>query len=506
LRLDLSRVISTIAILAIIVFTAQRELLGDDAGKKPQRPNIVIILADDLGWGSVGCYGADPGLVRTPNIDRLAREGRRFTDASTTSSVCTPTRYSLLTGEYAWRTRLKFETLQHSSPLLIDPARLNLASMLKHCGYRTAAIGKWHLGYGNQPKADYTQALRPGPAEIGFDEHFGVPSNHGDVTGIFVENDHVLGLRSSTIDPSSLPKRPRGGPYLGLDAPQRVDENVMATLTERAVSWIERQEASRPFFLYYAPVAVHEPVTPSAATRGTSSMGSFGDWIHELDRSVGDVLAALEREGLAQQTIVLFTSDNGGVNEPSQQRPETEAIRAGFKPNGNFRGGKVGCYEGGFRVPYIVRWPGHVPAGTTSDEMISIVDTMATVAAIVDEKLPPPTEAAPDSYDLLPAWLDRPHAPIRSDMITHSCFGIFSIRQGAWKYLEGKPAPGVSARILKVRQRDFQARLFDLAADPQEAQDVLGAHPDVVERLQKLLDRQREQGYSRAVSARDASR
>jgi arylsulfatase A-like enzyme len=461
------------------------------------KPNIVIILSDDLGWGSVGCYGADPTMVRTPNIDRLAREGLRCTDASTSSSVCTPTRYSLLTGEYAWRTRLKFETLPHHAPLLIDPARLNLASMLKGQGYRTAAIGKWHLGYGNQTTTDYTQPLRPGPLELGFDYHFGVPSNHGDMTGIFVENDRVLGLRSAKLDPVSLPKRPKGGTFLGLDAPQRVDEDVTPTLTDRAVAWLEQQDNTHPFFLYYTPVAVHEPITPSAETRGTSSLGSFGDFIHDLDRSVGAVLAALERKGLTQNTIVLFTSDNGGVFAPTQERPETVAIRAGFMPNGPLRDGKVGCYEGGYRVPYIVRWPGHVPAGTTSNEMIGLVDTMATVAAIIHETLPPPSIAAPDSYNILPVWQGQKHEPIRPDMITHSCFGIFSIRQGNWKYLEGKPAPGLPQRILQIRKKDFQPRLFDLAADLKEEHDLLAQQPEVAARLQKLLDQQREQGFSR---------
>jgi len=497
--------VGPLTVLLLALALTSTEPTAKAAERVPDKsPNVVVILADDLGWGSVGCYGADPAMVRTPSIDRLAREGLRCTDASAPSSVCTPTRYALLTGEYAWRTRLKFETLPYHAPLLIDPARPTLASMLKRHGYRTAAIGKWHLGYGSQPKVDYTQPLRPGPLELGFDRHFGVPSNHGDATGIFVEDDHVFGLRSPKLNPLALPKPGLGGAFLGLDAPQRDDEQVMTTLTERAVAWLEQQDRAQPFFLYYAPVAVHEPVTPSAAMRGKSGIGPFGDWIHDLDHSVGEVLAVLDRKSLAHDTIVLFTSDNGGVYAPGQVRPETVAIRSGFKPNGNFRDGKVGCYEGGYRVPYIVRWPGHVPPGTTSDEMIGIVDTLATVATIVGESLPSPTEAAPDSYDILPVWTGWKHAPIRPDMITQSCFGIFSVRQGNWKYLEGKPAKGVPERILKVRKKDFQARLFDLVADPQEEHDVLSEHRDVAERLQKLLDEQRERGFSRVVSASPA--
>jgi arylsulfatase A-like enzyme len=460
----------------------------------------VLILADDLGWGSLGCYGADPALVRTPRLDRLAAEGRRFTDASTTSSVCSPTRYSLLTGRYCWRTSLKREVLNPSAPLHIETERLNLASMLKRQGYRTAAIGKWHLGYG-AGKTDYTQALRPGPLDIGFDYHFGVPSNHGDMTGIYVENDRVLGLRSSVLLTSDA-KNAKGISGLGLDAPQRVDDEVMPTLTNKAVGWLEQQDAAQPFFLYYTPVAVHEPVTPSSETRGTSKAGSFGDWIHELDASVGRVLDALDRKGLAQNTLVLFTSDNGGVNEPTQQRPETDAIRAGFKPNGPLRGGKVSVYEGGFRVPYLLRWPGHVAAGTVCNEMISVADVLATLAAIVGEPLPPADRAAEDSYDVLSAWLGRESpGPLRPDMILHSCHGNFAIRQGPWKYIEGKSPADLPERILKIQNKQFQPQLYNLADDPQEQHSLFAEQPAVAERLQSLLDKQRQAGHSRPAVA-----
>ncbi len=380
----------------------------------------------------------------------------------------------------------------------IEPGRLNLASLLKAQGYRTAAIGKWHLGYGAGPgRTDYTQPLKPGPLDIGFDYHFAVPQNHGDVTGVYVENSGVFGLRSTQLRPDEKANF-RGSKVIGLDAPQRVDEEVMPTLTDKVVSWIEQQDASHPFFLYYTPVAVHTPITPSSSTRGTSKVGSFGDWIHELDASVGRVLDVLDRRGLAANTIVLFTSDNGGVCEPSQKREETVAFEAGFKPNAPYRGGKVGCFEGGYRVPYIVRWPGHVAAGTRCNEMISVVDTLATVAAITGTSLPPPEQAAEDSYNVLPAWLGQEYAkPLRADMITHSCHGDFSIRQGAWKYIEGVPAPGVPQRIVKIRKKDFHRQLYNLATDPAEEHDVLAEHPDVAERLQALLDQQRSAGHTR---------
>ena len=292
-------------------------IVSQVTGAKASTPNIVVILSDDYGYGSATCYGADSAVIRTPNIDRLAQQGRRFTDANTTSSVCSPTRYSMLTGRYCWRTSLKHEVLGTTSPLHIEPGRLNLASLLKKYGYCTAAIGKWHLGYGSAAKVSFTQELKPGPLEIGFDYHFGVPSNHGDISGVYVENRRVFGLQSDRLDPERTGTNFKGRPFLGLDAPQRVDEDVMPLLTTKAVEWIESQSAQVPFFLYYTPVAIHNPVTPSAKTKGTSQAGPYGDWIHELDDSVGRVLDALDRKGFAENTLVLFTSDNGGVNKPT---------------------------------------------------------------------------------------------------------------------------------------------------------------------------------------------
>jgi arylsulfatase A len=495
------------------------------AADGPGKPNIVIILADDLGYGSVGCFGADARLVRTPNIDRLAREGRRFTDANTTSSVCTPTRYSILTGRYCWRTSLKYETLNTFAPLLIEPGRFNMASMLKARGYRTAAIGKWHLGYGlaeNDPKyrVDYTAELIPGPLELGFDYHFSVPQNHGDITGVFVENHFVFGLRSGKIPagmklPGPAPddenfaptyeSEAQKGPNkkrFEIDAPRRVDDRVMPELTDQAVHWIEQQKAGAPFFLYFAPVAVHEPVTPSRDTKGTSSAGIFGDWIHELDRGVGRVLDAIDKQGLAQDTIVIFTSDNGGVFEPANKvRPESLAVQAGLAVNGSWRGGKTHVFEGGFKVPFIARWPGRIPAGTESREMISLADILATTAAVVGEKLPPADKAAEDSYNMLPALLGEKYdAPLRPDMITHSNDGVFAIRKGPWKWIEGVPVPQISPAARKGHAPEFHRQLYNLQDDPTETKDVSEQHPEVVKELEALLNQQRDAGHTRGLS------
>jgi arylsulfatase A-like enzyme len=267
------------------------------------RPNIVIILADDLGYGSLNSYGADEAHIRTPNIDRLASEGRRFTDANTPSSVCSPTRYGLLTGRYDWRTDQKHGVLNTNDPLHIETSRSTIASLLKSAGYRTAAIGKWHLGYGTE-RHDFTKPLSPGPLDLGFDYHFAVPQNHGDASGVYVRNRAVVGLRSDRR--ISVGKSPYGPDYMGIDAPQRVDQTVMDELTTDAVEWLGQQRQKTPFFLYFAPVAIHFPYTPSEKTKGTSGIGLYGDWIHELDLSVGRILDTLDR--MRRRTTRLLSS------------------------------------------------------------------------------------------------------------------------------------------------------------------------------------------------------
>lgn len=492
------------AILGLMLFLGGRCLAAEPVGK----PNIVMILSDDFGWGSAGCYGADPGLVRTPHIDRLAEEGRRFTDANTTSSVCSPTRYSVLTGRYCWRTSLKQQVLNFRAPLHIEPGRLNLASLLKRHGYATTAIGKWHLGYGSDERVDFRKELKPGPLEIGFDYHFGVPCNHGDVSGVYVENHRVFGLRSDKLaPPDQAGSNFRGRPYLGLDAPQRIDDQVMPFLTTKAVQWLEKQSAGRPFFLYFTPVAVHNPVTPSSRNKGTSKAGPYGDWIHELDESVGRILDVLDRKGFTRETLVLFTSDNGGVNKPYLQNESTQAINAGLKVCGPFRGGKHDVWEGGFRVPYLLRWPGRVPAGTTCDEMISLADTLATVAALMGDPLPPEAVGAEDSYNMLPAWLDKPYrSPIRPDMIVHSADGVFAIRRGPWKWIEGKHHPDTREGPLRQRADQFKPQLYNLAEDVGETNDLQARDAETSGRLAALLDRYRERGSSRSGPGKPAGR
>ncbi len=471
--------------------------LTEGAAAKADTPNIVLILADDLGYGSLSCYGADTNLVRTPNCDRLAREGVRFTDANAPASICSPTRYGVLTGRYCWRTPLKFGVLAYDAPLHIETERSTIASMLKHRGYRTAAIGKWHLGYGPPPKTDFTGKLRPGPLQVGFDFHFGVPCNHGDVTGVYVEDDGVSGLRSAKLTPFGHSDA-GGKPFIGLDAPQRTNETVMERLTDQAIAWIEKQDAGKPFFLYFTPVAVHEPVTPSDKTKGTSKAGPYGDWIHELDLSVGRVLDVLDKKDIAKDTLVIFTSDNGGENKLRGTGTQLQAEAAGLKINGRFRGGKHSIFEGGFREPFIVRWPVKAPAGKVCDETISLVDLYATLAAVVGEKIPGPAGTAEDSFNVLPAILgQKMPKPLRPDMIGNSADGVFSIRQGLWKYIEGKPARSGGGGGIKDKTAENKLQLYNLEADPGEKKDLAAEHPEIVKRLAKLLDDQRNSGHSR---------
>lgn len=466
-------------------------IIGMSMAEAAERPNIVIILADDLGYGSLNSYGADLSHIHTPNIDRLTEQGRRFTDANTPSSVCSPTRYGLLTGRYDWRTNQKHGVINTDDPLHIEVSRPTLGSLLKSVGYRTAAIGKWHLGYTNS-KHDFTQPLTPGPLDIGFDYHFAVPQNHGDAAGVYVRNRQVLGLRSCLKIEAG--KSPYGRDFMGIDAPQRVDENVMDELTTDAIGWLEKQADETPFFLYFAPVAIHFPYTPSEKTKGTSGCGLNGDWIHELDLSVGRILDTLDRKGIADDTLVIFTSDNGGVLMTEGPRPEAEAFRAGLRPNGHWRGRKHSIYEGGFRVPFLVRWPGHVKPGTVCDETINLVDMYATIATLIDPPVLPNQDVAEDSFNVLPAFLSMPHEePLRPSMIVHSPNGNFAIRSGSWKYVEGIP----SQALKQPPQRDeLHAQLYNLQDDPDEQNNVIDKNPEVAKRLASLLAEQRSGGRS----------
>jgi arylsulfatase A len=462
-------------------------------------PNIVFILADDLGYGDVSIYNSK-SKIQTPHLDRLAGEGVRFTDAHAPSSVCTPTRYSILTGRLAWRSPLKSGVLNPWSPPLIDEKRPTLPGFLKDNGYRTAAIGKWHLGWtwptrdGLPPASganrlsnvDFTKPITGGPTTRGFEYYFGV-----DVPNyppyIYIENDRTVG----TPTEASGPVYNRPGPVLpGWDW-----TNVLPEITNRSVSYIE--EAGKkpdPYFLYVPLTSPHYPIVPSKEFRGKSGAGDYGDFLMQTDATVGRILDAIDRSGQAENTLVIFTSDNGpevtgevkpGVYDRVKQYEHSSS--------GDLRGAKRDLWEGGHRVPFIVRWPGKIKAATTSDTTISHVDLFATAAAIIGRPLP--AEAAPDSFNILPALLGETTAEaVRPATIHHGLNGSLAIRQGDWVFIDapsgdGNREPAWRKEEWKIQPHIEEAELFNLKTDPQQIKNLYSENHDKARELKALLDR-----------------
>jgi arylsulfatase A len=489
-------------------------------------PNIVYILADDLGYGDVGCFNPE-SKISTPNLDRLASEGIRFIDAHSPSSVCTPTRYGILTGRYCWRSRLKAQVLGPWGATLIEPGRLTAPELLRQHGYTTACIGKWHLGWDwptkdGQPPAsgpsrlsnvDFTKPLANGPITRGFDSYFGVDlPNYPPY--IYLENNHTVGLPSVP----NWPVQNRPGPML----PGWNWVNILPDCAARAVNYIEDAAKGRsvgqaskardgppaqPFFLYFALTSPHYPVVPDPEFRGKSGAGEFGDFVVQTDAVVGQVLDALKRAGVAENTLVIFTSDNG---------PEVVEIRPGAYDRlkeyghasmGQLRGCKRDLWEGGHRVPFIARWPGQIPSGTTSDETICHVDFMATVAMILGAKLP--DDAAEDSYNILPALRGEKLAePIRPATVHHAASGKFAIRKADWVLLDsptgddnGGPQRRGEPQWFKD-QRGYQSHdqpgeLYNLAKDIAQRDNLYSQNPDKVRELKELLAKYQREGRSR---------
>jgi len=467
---------------------------------KQNLPNIVVILADDLGYASVNSYGADKNLVRTPHIDRIAQKGMRFTNAYTPASICSPTRYGFLTGRYPWRSDLKYGVTHIFGELLPDTNRVTVADWLNDRGYNTAAIGKWHLGYGRGHKEDpqaFTGKLTPGPLDLGFDYHFAVPQNHDDKWGVYVENDRIYGLRSDKVHAYS--RSFYGQRYIGFDAPQRVNEDVMEVLTDKSIDWLRQQTKDNPFFLYFAPVAVHHPSTPSGYMRGMSDCGPYGDFIQDLDLSVGRIIETLKYRNLLENTIIIFSSDNGGdipAIERHPDAPENQAIEYGLKINGDLRGDKHTIWEGGTRVPFIVSWPGKVEEGAVSDDMINLTDVFATVCEITDDKLPASKDVAPDSYSFLPSLLKKPNPHPRTSMVTADASGMHALRDGDWKYIDDTPPKGLSESRLE-KLKDFKPQLFNLAEDPGETINLYEENLAMAKKFKEKLNEIRLKNFTR---------
>ncbi|MGB0744470.1 MAG: sulfatase family protein [Opitutales bacterium] len=452
------------------------------------KPNVVLIMADDFGVGAVNAYGASTDLVRTPGLNRLADEGMLFTNANTPGSICSPTRYALLTGQYAWRGPLPFGVVNTDDPMVVEAERVTMPKYFQKLGYTTAQIGKWHLGYGNVKPVDYTSQLTPGPNDIGFDYHFGLPQNLDDKMRVWIENDGIYGLRSKKV--SQYSKSFYGGKYMGFDAPQRVREEASEYLTDKAIDWIKmthRSNPEAPFFLYFAPPATHHPIVPSEDMRGASGCGAYGDFIQDLDLSVSRIVDALEYEGIAENTIIIFTADNGAdIPTNDNMRPENQAIKAGLKPNGVNRGDKHTIYEGGARVPLLVRWDGKVAAGQISDRMVNIVDIYSTLVEAVSGGTPS-SEEAPDSVSFAPTIMGETQEA-RPAMITSNVAGLHAIREGKWKFIDGKYPDNTPKNFINTTKDQAEPALFNLEEDPSETKNLLAEHPEVVERMQEMLD------------------
>jgi arylsulfatase A-like enzyme len=477
------------------------------------KPNIIFILCDDLGYGDVKCNNPD-GKIATPCADRLAAQGMRFTDAHTSSSVCTPTRYGVMTGRYNWRSRLQTGVLGGLSPRLIEPGRLTVASLLKRQGYHTACVGKWHLGMDWAKKdgkdvseltiekaeqvwnVDYTRPIANGPTSVGFDYYYGISASLDMVPYTFIENDRVTVVPTVDKDWPLMLGREQGRCRKGPAAPQFEVEHVLPALTRKAVEIIAARaagaKAGRPFFLYLPLNAPHTPIAPTAEWKGKSGLNFYADFVMQTDATLGAVMRALDEQGIADNTLLIFTSDNGC----SPQADFPALIEKGHNPSGVMRGHKADIWDGGHRVPFIVRWPGKVKAGATCDQLVSLVDFMATCADITGAKLP--DNAAEDSVSILPALLGTAGKPLREALVHHSISGKFSIRQGQWKLALCPGSGGWSTpRDPQALQQGLpRTQLYDMTKDIGEQRNLQAEHPDVVKRLTALLEKYVADGRS----------
>lgn len=488
------------------------------------KPNFVFILCDDLGYGDVKANNEN-GKIATPHMDRIAQRGMRFTDAHSSSAVCSPTRYGVMTGRYNWRSRLQSGVLGGLSPRLIEDGRMTVASMLKQQGYRTDMVGKWHLGMDWVKQAgkevtelnietpdqvdnvDYAKPIANTPTSVGFDSYFGISASLDMVPYCFIENDHVT---ANPTERMKLAMNAAGKKNTftreGPGAPGFTGEAVLPTLTQRAVKVITEhaQHKDQPFFLYLPLNAPHTPILPTKEWQGKSGISLYADFVMETDDAIGQVMKALDESGLADNTVVVVTSDNGC--SPSADFPTL--AKAGHNPSYIFRGMKADIFDGGHRVPFMVQWPGVVKAGSKCDQTVCLLDFMATAAEITGFKLP--DNAAEDSVSLVPLLKGATDKPVREAIVHHSINGSFSIRQGRWKlelcpdsggWSDPKPVqPNAKPKQKEIAQATVdhlpQIQLYDMTADVGEQKNVQTEHPDVVKRLLKLLEKYVAEGRS----------
>lgn len=482
----------------ILLLCVSASLRGAHAAD-PSKPNILVILADDVGWGDAGCHGAT--LVKTPNIDRLAREGQRFANGHASAAVCTPTRYSLITGQYSWRNQgegLNKGVAKGDAPLLIPTTMATAPGLLKQAGYRTALIGKWHLGFG-ETKPDFNGELRPGPLEVGFDEYFGLPATNDRIPTVFVRDHRVVGLDPAdpitySYDAAEAKSqgmtawaagRSRIGWAKGGKAAWWKDTEIADALTRESVQFIERNR-EKPFFLLFAPHNVHAPAIPGPRFAGSSGLGSRADMLQELDACIGELLETLDRLGLAKDTLILYSSDNGAYVSDEN----------GHKPGGPYRGKKSQLWEGGHRVPFIVRWPARIRPGVSAD-LVSTIDVPATICAAAG--ITPPKDSLPDSHNLLPAMLGEKGAPKRDHLILMSGNGDLAIRDSTFKYIPDLAVADGWYAGKKNAKAPKAPALFDLSKDPGETQNLLPKQSADAKRLAVLLAKDQAAFVTRPV-------
>lgn len=485
--------------------------MGDAAAQEDSPPNIVFIYADDLGYGDIGCYGAT--RIPTPNLDRLAKEGLLFRDAHSPAATCTPSRFALMTGQYAFR-KPGTGVLPGNADLIIEPGQLTLPLMLKRAGYITAVVGKWHLGLGRNG-CDWNGTIAPGPLEIGFDYAFIIPATGDRVPCVYVENHHVVGLDPN--DPiqvsysEKIGDEPTGrehpellkyrfshghdgtiingisriGFMKGGKSARWVDEDMADVITQKAVSFIESHKDQR-FFLYFATHDIHVPRLPHPRFVGKSQCGLRGDAVVELDWCVGQILDTLDRLSLTNNTLVIFSSDNGPVVDDGYHDGAVEHL-GDHRPSGPFRGGKYSAFEGGTRVPMIVRWPNKIAAGTKSDALVCHIDFLASFAALVGQSLP--EDVAIDSVNVLPALLGKTQVG-REELVEQA--GGLALRQGNWKYIPPRKGPAINKNTNIELGVDPNGFLFNLENDPGEQNNLISSLPDkakaMAERLQAIRD------------------
>jgi len=466
-------------------------------------PNVVFILADDLGYGDPACYSGQT-KVPTPALDRFASEGIRFTDAHTPSAVCTPTRYGILTGRYCWRSRLKKGVLNGYSEPLIETDRLTVASLFKRHRYNTGCVGKWHLGLGwvteaagESAKADNVDWLKRtthGPQSLGFDYSFIIPASLDMDPYCWLEDGRTVEA-ATACTPGSKRRWDDGGGFwrAGPIAPSFDFYEVLPTITGKSIGFIKRQTADNPFFLYVPLTAPHTPWMPKSEFRGASQVDWYGDFVAQVDASVGQIIRAVDDAGFKDNTLVIVTSDNGS------HWPVAQIEKFDYRANGPWRGQKSDIREAGHRVPFICRWPGRIGPGTQSSQTVCLVDLLATCAAVLDDELP--AESGPDSHDILPAMLNPGlKEPIREATVHHSGNGLFAIRQGPWKLILGLGSGGFTApQHIEPTPGGPEVQLYNLQDDPGERKNLWLERPEIVHRLTALLDRYKERGHSRPM-------